>query len=120
MSLDIEKIKKEILQRLLPLRLENIILFGSYAYGHPDQHSDIDLYIVTSDDFIPKNYEEKNSIYMQVSRRIRDIKEDIPVDIVVHTKQMHQRFLELNSSFARKIIKYGVILYEANDGTRMA
>jgi len=120
MVLNIEKIKKDILQRLLPINPEKIILFGSYAYGNPDEHSDIDLYIVTKDNFIPKNYEEKNTIYMQVSRRLRDLKEDIPVDIVIHTKQMHQKFLELNSSFARKIIKDGEKLYESSDGAGMA
>jgi len=118
--MDINKVKKEILKRLLPIDPEKIILFGSYAYGNPDEHSDIDLYIVTKDEFMPENYEEKNIIYMQVSRRIRDLKENIPIDIVIHTKQMHQKFLELNSSFARKIIKDGEKLYESSDGTRMA
>jgi len=120
MALDIEKIKQKILQRLLPLNPEKIIFFGSYAYGNPDVHSDIDLYIVTKDDFIPKNYEEKNMIYMRISRKIRDIKEEIPVDIIIHTRQMHKKFLGLNSSFARKIIKDGEKLYESSDGTGMA
>ena len=120
MKIDINKIKKEILKRLLPLNPEKIILFGSYAYGNPDENSDIDLYVVTNDDFIPENYEEQNTIYMQVSRRIRDLKENIPIDIIIHTKQMHQKFLELNSSFARKIIKNGEKLYESSDGPGMA
>lgn len=118
--IDIEKIKKEIVKKLLPLKPEKIILFGSYAYGTPTKDSDIDLYVVTNDDFIPRNYEENNKIYMQVSRRIRDIKEEIPVDIIVHTKKMHNHFLELNSSFARKIINNGERLYELSHGTRMA
>ncbi|MCD6273991.1 MAG: nucleotidyltransferase domain-containing protein [Deltaproteobacteria bacterium] len=54
MEIDINKIKKEILKRLLPIHPEKIILFGSYAYGNPDEHSDIDLYIVTNDDFMPE------------------------------------------------------------------
>ncbi len=115
MALDIKSIKKEIVQRLLPLNPEKIILFGSHAYGNPDSHSDIDLYIVTNDDFTPKNYEEKNTIYMQVSRRIRDLREDIPIDLIIHTKQMHKKFIQLNSSFSRKIIQYGEKLYESSE-----
>ena len=120
MKIDINKIKKEILERLLPIHPEKIILFGSYAYGNPDEDSDIDLYVVTNDDFIPENYEEQNTIYMQVSRRIRDLKENISIDIIIHTKQMHRKFLKLNSRFARKIIKNGEKPYESSDGTRMA
>ena len=43
---DIEKIKHEIVERLKPLDPDKIILFGSYAYGTPNEDSDIDLCIV--------------------------------------------------------------------------
>jgi predicted nucleotidyltransferase len=39
--IDIEKIKPEIIQRLMPLKPDKIILFGSYAYGTPNDESDI-------------------------------------------------------------------------------
>ncbi|MCK4541074.1 MAG: nucleotidyltransferase domain-containing protein [Spirochaetales bacterium] len=44
--IDIEVIKGEIIERLLPLKPEKIILFGSYAYGAPDKESDIDLFLI--------------------------------------------------------------------------
>jgi len=44
--IDIENMETEIIKRLRPLRLKNIILFGSYAYGMPDDESDIDLFLV--------------------------------------------------------------------------
>ena len=44
--LDIEKIKPEIIQRLKPLKPNKIILFGSYAYGNPNEDSDIDLFLI--------------------------------------------------------------------------
>ena len=43
---DIEKLKPLIIERLKPLNPDKIILFGSYAYGKPNEDSDIDLYIV--------------------------------------------------------------------------
>ena len=43
---DIEKIKVEIVERLKPLDPDKIILFGSYAYGTPNEDSDIDLFLV--------------------------------------------------------------------------
>ena len=44
--IDIERLQEEIVERLKPLEPENIILFGSYAYGEPDEESDIDLFLV--------------------------------------------------------------------------
>ena len=43
LMVDINKIKKEIVELLKPLRLDKIILFGSYAYGTPHDDSDIDM-----------------------------------------------------------------------------
>ncbi len=42
--INIEKIKTEIIKRLKPLKPNQIILFGSYAYGTPNEDSDIDLF----------------------------------------------------------------------------
>ena len=36
------------------------MLFGSYAYGVSNEDSDVDLLVVTNDDFIPQNFAEKN------------------------------------------------------------
>ncbi len=48
--IDIEKLKEEIVERLKPLEPDKIILFGSYAYGTPDEDSDIDLFLVKDRD----------------------------------------------------------------------
>jgi len=75
--IDIEKLKKEIIDRLKPLNPCKIILFGSYAYGTPTKDSDIDLYIVTNDEFMPKSWREKITIYLQC-RQIRGNNKKIP------------------------------------------
>ena len=107
----IEQIK-EILSELNPYL---ILLFGSYAYGTPDEDSDIDILVVTKDDFIPQTYEKHTQIYLEVSRAIRPVKEQIAVDLIVHTLPMYEKFLELNSSFAREITAKGKIIYENNN-----
>jgi len=110
--IDIEKLKKEIVERLKPLNLEKIILFGSYAYGNPNEDSDIDLYVVTKDDFIPQSFKENGEVYLKVSRLIREIRYIIPVDLIVHTRAMYHRFGTIGSSFAKELLKDGVVLYE--------
>ena len=106
--IDIEAIKKEIIELLKPLNLEKIILFGSYAYGNPTEDSDIDLYVVTKDDFIPQSYDENMKIYLRIAAVMQDFLQKYPTDLLTHTKRMHEKFVALNSSFAKEIMKKGI------------
>ena len=109
---DIEKIKKEIVKKMMAIKPEKIVIFGSYAHGNPEEDSDLDLYVVTNDNFMPKNYREKSEVYLKVSRVIRDMRKKIPIDLIAHTRKMHKKFIELDSMFAREIMNEGVIIYE--------
>jgi len=109
--IDIEKLKLLIVERLKPLDPEKIILFGSYAYGTPNEDSDIDLYIVTNDDFIPLSFKEDSQIYLKISKQLRDIITQYPTDLVVHTKKMYQKAIDINQLFVKNIIQNGVKLY---------
>jgi len=51
----IQKELSLILKRLKKLDLYKVILIGSFAYGHPDKDSDVDLIVVTNDEYFPKN-----------------------------------------------------------------
>ena len=106
-----ENIKNEILERLIPLNLKQIILFGSYAYGIPHKDSDIDLYIVTNDDFIPQSWREKMDIKLTVSNAIRDLKKQYDIDLIVHTRKMSEKFIEMQSLFSQEILEKGEKLY---------
>jgi len=108
--MELEKIQEEIIKKLAPLDLEKIILFGSHAYGTPHKDSDIDLYVVTKDDFIPQSWKEKNQLYLKVSRMIRDLRQDIAIDLIVHSKKMYEVFKETNSSFFKHDISKGIEL----------
>lgn len=107
---DIEVLKHEIVERLKPLDLDKIILFGSYAYGTPTEDSDIDLYVVTKDDFIPQSWREKSNITKKISYPLRELRSRFAIDLIVHTKQMNDKFVQLNSSFSREIFNKGQIL----------
>lgn len=110
--IDISELESKIVERLKPLDPEKIILFGSYASGNPREDSDIDLYVVTKDDFIPETWKEKNNIYLEVANRLQDILQEHPTDLITHTKKMHEKFVEMNSSFAKDIMENGVVIYE--------
>lgn len=108
--IDIEKLKLEIVERLKPLNPDKIVLFGSYAYGVPTKDSDIDIYVVTNDDFMPKNFNEKMDIKLKVAKAIDRLRDISAIDTVVHTKPMAKLFEKQNSSFYRKIIDSGIAL----------
>ena len=108
--IDIDKVKLEIIKRLKPLNPYKVILFGSFAYGNPTKDSDIDLYVVTNDDFIPKNWREKKEIEQKVSRAIIDIMKEYPTDLITHTKAMHKKFIDMDSMFSRKILNEGIVI----------
>ncbi|MDQ7047618.1 MAG: nucleotidyltransferase domain-containing protein [Sulfurovum sp.] len=67
--IDIEKLKPLIVEALLPLKPDKIILFGSYAYGNPNENSDIDLFLIKDDLDDLDTYEVK--AHMQMYELIR-------------------------------------------------
>lgn len=107
-----ESIKNQLVERLKETDPLKIILFGSHAYGDPGKESDIDLLVVTEDDFLPRDFAEKNAIYLRVANSIIELEKKMPIDLIVHTKAMHRKFVEMGSMFSRKILSDGMVLYE--------
>ena len=101
-----------IVDRIKALNPYKIILFGSYAWGVPDENSDLDLIVVMNDDLMPANYSEKVQIYLKVSNVLTDVLKNVPIDLIVHTRPMHKRFIELDGMFYREIAQKGIVLYE--------
>ncbi len=110
-----DSVRKEpllILERLKQLNLYKVILFGSFAYGQPDKDGDVDLIVITDDEYFPKNYQEKSDLYLRVSGKLTDIAGKIPIDLIVYTKSMYDQFVRTGSLFSREISENGVVLYE--------
>jgi uncharacterized protein len=106
-------IKEQILKRLIGnVNLYRVILFGSYVSGTHREDSDIDLLVVTDDDFIPATFEENMQNYLKVSKALGDIKKNIPIDLIVHTKPMYEKFIKLGSMFSKKVTRTGETVYE--------
>jgi len=108
-----EEIRLEIVTRLAESgSIRKVIVFGSYAGGAPGLGSDIDLLVVTDDDTIPQSFDESMEHYHRVSSILREIKKRMPIDLIVHTKLMHEEFIRQGSMFAKEIAERGEVLYE--------
>jgi predicted nucleotidyltransferase len=86
---------------------KKIILYGSYAYGEPDEQSDIDLLII-------KETKERAIDRRVRVRRIVDIRDaTYPAFCpLVVTPDELQRRLEMGDQFFEKILSQGEVLYE--------
>lgn len=108
---------QQLTEKLKELNPYLILLYGSHAYGRLHRDSDIDLLVVTNDDYIPQTYDERVEIQLSVSKHIFEIAKQVPVDLIVYTLPMYRRFIELNSRFAKEITSRGKILYEGYNPT---
>jgi predicted nucleotidyltransferase len=115
-----KEISYAIIEKLLEtIKPYKIILFGSLAAGTSDELSDLDLLVVTDDEIMPRNYDENLAIHLKVSSALREFRRKIPIDLLVQTRPMHRKFIELNSQFSREILENGRVLYE-KDHRRVA
>lgn len=83
---------------------QRIVLFGSYADGTQDEHSDLDLRIVMR--YVGSGIRKAVEILNRVNPRI-------PVDLVVRTPEEIQKRVRENDFFLADILRRGRVLYEA-------
>ena len=104
----------EIIARLQQIDPVRIILFGSQASGEAGEASDLDLIVVINNDKMPATHREKQDMYLEVARLLRDIRREVSIDLIVHTRPMHARFLAMDSAFSREVQQKGKVLYESH------
>ncbi len=91
--------------------VSKVILFGSYAKGTQLPDSDLDLLVVTNDNFLPESFAEKMEIKIKIATALHSIRKYTDIDLIVHTKPMYEKFIQLNSGFKREILSTGTIIY---------
>lgn len=103
---------KEITHRLVDeFQPEEIILFGSHAWGTPDRDSDLDLLVIVSDsDLSPARRA------VRAHRRLQGM--NISKDILVRTRSEVERFRHVRASLEHQIFENGSVLYERQAGPR--
>jgi hypothetical protein len=96
---------EEIVERLKEgLHPDKIILFGSHAYGKPNDDSDIDLLIVIPESNEP-SYRRARKAYGCLWGLTA------PAEFVVATQQEIERASKVTASLLNQAIKRGRVLY---------
>ncbi|HUT04930.1 MAG TPA: nucleotidyltransferase domain-containing protein [bacterium] len=96
----------EIVQRIVEgYEPSKVILFGSYAYGEPDEDSDVDLLIIKDT--------EKRPIerWLEVKRLVRDHIQVVSVSPLVYTEKEIEDRLSMRDFFVEEILERGELLY---------
>ena len=104
-----------IADRLLPylrvlveqFRPQQIILFGSYAYGQPDEHSDVDLLIVKP---IERSPVKDATAIRRSWRPVRWSGNSLPIDILIEDESGHRRRLASGGAYYSEIVSRGLRL----------
>jgi predicted nucleotidyltransferase len=94
---------KAIIVNTVPV--EEIYLFGSYAYGTPHEDSDLDLYVVLKDS---TEMRELDAV-VKIFHAIGPVKKK-PVDIIANKKSKYLK-LALGPTMERKIAREGIKIY---------
>lgn len=100
---EIKQIALKIAQEYNP---EKIILFGSFAWGKPNDNSDVDLLIV-------KNTENVHNLAMNIDGFL--FPRSFPIDLIVYTPEQIKKEIDLEEPFILKATKQGKILFTSND-----
>ncbi len=98
----IEDILRKIIAAYTP---QKVILFGSYAYGEPNEDSDIDLLIIKDTDKRPIER------WMEVKRLLRDRDRTVSVSPLVYTRQELEQRLAIQDYFIQEVLEKGEVLY---------
>ena len=100
---ELEKLK-ELIINVIPV--EQIYLFGSYAYGTPHKDSDLDLYVVLKDDLPMRDLDAGLQIRFAIVR-----KTTMPFDIIAKNKKDFLNRMNVKFSLEQKVTKDGIRIY---------
>lgn len=99
-------IVQQLLQKLVQTyQPQQVILYGSLAYGHPGEHSDIDLLIIKETDETPLERR------VNVRRLVADPARRVPFSPLVLTPTELAQRLRLGDPFYQEILARGKVLY---------
>ena len=99
----IRRYARQVAERFHP---DKIILFGSFAYGTPNEDSDVDILVVMP---------ARNQLD-QVDKIRRAVSAPFPMDLIVRTPHSMKWRLAEGESFLTEIVTKGKVLYEKDNG----
>jgi len=107
-KINTEKLKKTIIDYLSQrnIKLNRLVLFGSYAAGKNTEESDVDI-IIVSEDFRNRNYSERIINSLGINRvLVKSL--DLPIDVIYYSDEEWENSETL---LIREAKQYGMTIY---------
>ena len=108
-TIDRELLDETVRRIAVALQPEAIYLYGSHAYGHPHEDSDVDLLIVVRDSSLPAHKRA-----LEAYRALRGL--FLPAEVKVVTRAEFERRAGWLNSIERVVREKGKVLYESQVG----
>lgn len=103
---DMKEIREFAAKVARAFRPKKVILFGSYAYGRPEEASDVDILVIMPTPL--------RSVEQAIEIR-RTVRSSFPLDLIVRTPEQIEERLSLGDFFIKEVLVKGRVLYEAAD-----
>lgn len=97
---------KQVVRKLKRYKPERVILFGSYAWGHPEPWSDLDLFVIKR----PTKGQSMQTDELNKALYPRPM--DMPIDLLVYTPQQVRGRLLMGDTFVGYVLEHGKVIYE--------
>lgn len=98
----IEDYVDEVVRQFRP---ERVVMFGSHAWGTPQEQSDVDLLVVMP---------HSGAAVEQAARIRQTVRAGFPLDIIVRSPAAIQKRLAMGDGFIRDILEKGKVLHESH------
>lgn len=98
---EIEKLTNTIIEVEQP---DQIVLFGSYAYGEPKEDSDLDLLVIKDYD-VPRH--KRGQTLLRALSYVR-----FPLDIMFYTPAEIAKWRDASLAFITTVMSKGKVVYE--------
>lgn len=102
--IDRKKINEFVREVARQFQPERVVLFGSYAYGHPGADSDVDLLVIMP---------HEGHAAVQAAEIRKRIRAGFPMDLIVRSPRVIRQRLAMDDFFITEILEQGETLYEA-------
>ena len=106
-SNQIEDVKYRLIKEFNP---KKIYIFGSYAWGQPNEDSDLDIMIIID------KIEDRIKTMRNGIKALRGLK--ISKDLIVETEEEFKNYSRKNYRIENEILKKGVLIYESREKER--
>jgi predicted nucleotidyltransferase len=110
--MELNTVVSKLISSLQPSDPYKIMLFGSYVNGNPNEHSDIDIMVILDNNHVSTTYKERLNKKLFVRKLVLEINREIPLDILVYSKEELNILKKRGNYFIDEIEKTGKVIYE--------